>query len=1005
LVQSFGDQARALIDGGVDYLLLETGQDMRNIKAGLIGIWDAFKILNREVPVAVSVTIEPMGTMLAGQNAEAIVASLEHADLLYLGLNCATGPEFMTDHLRTISELAQTFVACVPNAGLPDEEGHYLETPAMVANVLNRFIAEGWVNLIGGCCGTTPAHIEAMVRLASGRPPRPVPRHDRVFVSGTDALEIEESVRPVLVGERTNVLGSRLFKRLIAEGKYDEASEIARRQVKNGAHIIDVCLQDPDRDEAEDMRKFLDQVVRKVRVPLMIDTTDPEVMEEALTYCQGKSILNSINLEDGEERFKKVVPLARKYGAAVIVGTIDEDKQRGMAVTRERKLEIALRSYDLLVNRYGLKPTAIIFDALVFPCATGDENYRGSAPETIEGVRLIKQALPQVKTILGISNVSFGLPPAGREIVNSVFLYHATKAGLDMAIVNSEKIERYASIPEKERQLAEDVLFRTNDQTIAAFAAHFRDAADRRTPQTADLPLDQRLANYIVEGTKDGLIEDLDLKLREMSPLDIINGPLMKGMDEVGRLFNNNELIVAEVLQSAEAMKAAVAYLEQFMDRSETGGKGVVILATVKGDVHDIGKNLVDIILSNNGYKVINLGIKVPPHDLIQAVREHRPDVIGLSGLLVKSAQQMAVTAAELSKANISVPLMVGGAALSRRFTRLRIAPEYTGPVVYARDAMEGLELAARLLDPVRRRELEQQLCQEQLTLTQTKKAASEPAPAPVLKSVDLLESVPSPPDFDRHVLNGISPDEVWKYLNPSMLLGKHMGLKGRIRQKIEEGDQKARMLLELFEELKSECRQGAMQIHAVWQFFVAQSSGNCIRLYHPDGRLAEEFEFPRQADGQRLCLADYVWGEDRPLQDSVCLFAVSAGKGIREVADRYREQGQFLKSHGIQALALESAEAAAEWLHSKLRGLWGFPDSPEMTIREKLQAQYRGKRYSFGYPACPALEDQAKLWRLIRPDLIGIELTEGFMMEPEASVSAMVFHHPQAKYFSAEVT
>ncbi|RPI23335.1 MAG: methionine synthase, partial [Acidobacteria bacterium] len=688
LVQTFGDQAKALVEGGVDYLLLETGQDMRNVKAGLIGIWDAFNELNREVPVAVSVTIEPMGTMLAGQNAEAIVTSLEHANLLYLGLNCATGPEFMTDHLRTLSELARTFVACVPNAGLPDEEGRYLETPAMMLNVLERFVSERWVNVIGGCCGTTPRHIEAMARLASGREPRRVPQHDRVFLSGIDALEIEESVRPVLIGERTNVLGSRLFKRLIAEGKYDEASDIARRQVKNGAQIIDVCLQDPDRDEAEDMRRFLDQVVRKVRAPLMIDTTDPVVMEEALTFCQGKSILNSINLEDGEERFQRVVPLAKKYGAAVIVGTIDEDKQRGMAVTRERKLEVALRSYDLLVNKYRVSPTTIIFDALVFPCATGDENYRGSALETVEGVRLIKQALPHAKTVLGVSNVSFGLPPAGREIVNSVFLYHATKAGLDLAIVNSEKIERYASIPEHERRLAEAVLFEPNEETIARFAAHFREATGRTKPQAASLTLDERLANYIVEGTKDGLIADLDLKRQEMQPLDIINGPLMKGMDEVGRLFNNNELIVAEVLQSAEAMKAAVAYLEQFMDKADTGGKGTVILATVKGDVHDIGKNLVDIILSNNGYKVINLGIKVPPHDLIEAVREHRPDLIGLSGLLVKSAQQMVVTAGELSKADVSLPLLVGGAALTRSFTRLRIAPEYSGLVVYARDAM-----------------------------------------------------------------------------------------------------------------------------------------------------------------------------------------------------------------------------------------------------------------------------------------------------------------------------
>ncbi len=1001
LVQTFRDQAKALIDGGVDYLLLETGQDMRNVKAGLIGIREAFEAVGHEIPVAVSVTIEPMGTMLAGQNPEAVVASLEHANLLYLGLNCATGPEFMTDHLRTFSELAKTFVACVPNAGLPDEEGHYLETPATMVNVLERFINEGWVNVIGGCCGTTAAHIEAMVRLASGRKPRAIPEVRRTFVSGTDALEIEDSVRPVLIGERTNVLGSRIFKRLIAEGKYDEASEIARRQIKNGAQIIDVCLQDPDRDEAEDMRRFLEQLIRKVRAPLMIDTTDAEVMDEALTYCQGKSILNSINLEDGEERFKRVVPLIKKYGAAVIVGMIDEDKQRGMAVTRERKLDIAKRSYNLLVNQYGLAPTNLIFDPLVFPCATGDQNYRGSALETVEGVRLIKAALPDVKTVLGISNVSFGLPPAGREIVNSAFLYHATKAGLDLAIVNSEKIERYASIPEDERRLAEAVLFETTDEAIAAFAAHFRDAGSRVKPAISSLPLDERLANYIIEGTKDGLIADLDLKRQEFAPLDIINGPLMKGMDEVGRLFNNNELIVAEVLQSAEAMKAAVAYLEQFMDKSTTGGRGTVILATVKGDVHDIGKNLVDIILSNNGYRVINLGIKVPPHDLVTAAQEHRPDIIGLSGLLVKSAQQMVITASELAKAGVSIPMMVGGAALTRSFTRLRIAPEYQGTVVYARDAMEGLDLAARLLDPARRPELEQSLCEERETLLARKRTDGAPRPIVVRSTVEVLDSVPRPPDCDRHVLARVRPDEVWTFINPSMLLGKHMGLKGRIRQKIEEGDAKAEMLIALFDELKEEGRRGVMQIQAVWQFFRADSSGNRIRIHEASGQVIEEFDFPRQTEGQGLCLADYVWNSDRPLNDSICLFAASAGRGIRALAERYKEEGQFLKSHAIQALALETAEATAEWLHSKLRGLWGFPDPPEMTAREKLQSAYRGKRYSFGYPACPSLEDQAKLWRLLRPDEIGIQLTDGYMMEPEASVSAIVFHHPQAKYFS----
>ncbi len=1003
LIDTFAVQAAALLEGGADYVLLETGQDTRNVKAGIIGIRRAFEQAGRQIPIAVSVTIERMGTMLAGQTIEALVTSVEHVDLLYLGLNCATGPEFMTDHLRSLSEHARTRVACVPNAGLPDENGLYLETPEMLASALLRFVAEGWLNLLGGCCGTTPAHTRAMAAVAAGKTPRRIPDFRRTFVSGIDFLEIEESNRPVLVGERTNVLGSRIFKKLIAEGKIEEASEIARRQVRNGAQIIDICLQDPDRDESEDMKQFLEQVIRKVRVPLMIDSTDAAVMEEALAYCQGKSILNSVNLEDGEERFRRVVPLAKKYGAALVVGTIDEDREQGMAVTRQRKLEIAKRAHHLLVTKYGIPETDLIFDPLVFPCGTGDESYRGSAAETIEGVRLIKQALPLSKTILGVSNVSFGLPPAGREIVNSVFLYHATKAGLDLAIVNSEKIERYATIPDNEKALAEAVLFDPSDSAIARFADYFREATSRTKAPTSSLPLDDRLANYIIEGSKDGLIEDLDLKLKDTPPLDIINGPLMKGMDEVGRLFNNNELIVAEVLQSAEAMKAAVAHLEQFMEKSQRAGKGTVLLATVKGDVHDIGKNLVEIILSNNGFRVINLGIKVPPEQLILAIREHQPDIVGLSGLLVKSAQQMAVTAADLTGAGECPPMLVGGAALTRSFTRLKIAPAYSGLVAYAKDAMDGLDLASKVVSPDKRARLLEELKEEEASLLRRQKPAHQAAPRAISRTVTVLPSVPGPPGFDRHVLKDIPLDEVWPFVNPAMLYGKHMGLKGHVRERVEQREEKASKLIDLFDELKEECRSGDMHANAVWQFFKADSEANCLNLYDKNDARVAQFEFPRQYSGEGLCLSDYVWSADQGRRDSICLFAVTAGHGIRRLYEQYKDEGHYLRSHAIQALAIETAEALAEWLHTKLRGLWGFPDPPDLGMRERLHGQYRGKRYSFGYPACPNLEDQAKLWSLLRPEEVGIQLTEGFMMEPEASVSALVFHHPEARYFSVD--
>ncbi|MDZ4224577.1 MAG: homocysteine S-methyltransferase family protein, partial [bacterium] len=659
LIRNFYEQARGLFDGGVDYFLIETCQDTRNIKAALLAL-DTFSL-----PIAISGTIEPMGTMLAGQPVEALLTSVMHHDLLYIGLNCATGPEFMTDHIRSLSKISPFPVACVPNAGLPDEDGHYLETPQMVGQVVERFLQNGWVNLLGGCCGTTPEHIGVLSELAKKYPPRKVVTEKRSVLSGVEYLEITEEMRPVIVGERTNVIGSKKFKELICAEGFDEASEIARAQVKKGAQIIDVCLANPDREELADMERFLEKVIHKIKVPLMIDSTDAKVIERALTYCQGKAIINSINLEDGEERFEDVVPFAKKVGAALVVGCIDDDPKQGMAVTRQRKLEVAERSYDLLVKKYGVAEEDIYWDALVFPCATGDQQYVGSAVETIEGIRLIKQKYPRTKTVLGVSNVSFGLPTAGREVLNSVFLHHCVEAGLDLAIVNSEKLERFSSIPPEEVKLSDDLLWNRGADPIATLAAHFREQKSRHVVDKSKIPLEERLAGYIIEGSKDGLANDLKEALKKYAPLEIINGPLMKGMDEVGRLFNDKQLIVAEVLQSAESMKAAVAFLEPHMEKNDSASRGKILLATVKGDVHDIGKNLVDIILSNNGFEVINLGIKVPPEQLIAAIKEHRPDIVGLSGLLVKSAQQMVVTAEDFSKAGTTPPMLVGGAALS----------------------------------------------------------------------------------------------------------------------------------------------------------------------------------------------------------------------------------------------------------------------------------------------------------------------------------------------------
>lgn len=1031
LREHFRVQARALVEGGADLLLVETCQDTRNVKAALLAIRQVEDELGCQVPVMVSGTIEPMGTMLAGQTADAFWASIAHFDLLSVGLNCATGPEFMTDHVRTLAELASTRISCYPNAGLPNEEGRYGETPDSLAAQLARFVENGWVNIVGGCCGTTAAHIRAIAQMVDGKPPRRVkePSH-RVFYSGVELVEAEESSRPLIVGERTNVIGSRLFKNLVAEEKWEEASEIARRQVRNGAHIVDVCLQSTERDELRDIPPFYEKLIRKIKAPVMIDTTDPRAVELALTYCQGRSIINSINLEDGEEKFARMCPIARAHGAAVIVGTIDEDKQQAQAFTRERKLAVARRSVELLTSKYGMAPEDIIVDPLVFPCATGDANYIGGAVETIEAVRLIKEHIPHVRTALGISNVSFGLPPAAREVVNSVFLYYCTKAGLDLAIVNAERLERFAGIPEEERRLAESLLFNTppvegelagapedwreqtpeqraaiNQWHIAAITAHFREARKERA-RAEDLPLDERLARYIIEGTRDGLVEDLDRKLAEgAAPLDIINGPLMAGMAEVGRLFNNNELIVAEVLQSAEAMKAAVNHLQQFMEKADTAARGKIVLATVKGDVHDIGKNLVEIILANNGYDVVNLGIKVPPEVLIQAWQEHRPDAIGLSGLLVKSAQQMVVTAADLRAAGVRVPLLVGGAALSARFTESRIAPAYGEAVCYAKDAMTGLALMNRLTDPAER---------ETVLAAHTRREPQElprrEADAVVVteaRSAKVRADIPIPPaPYSERKLRDVPHlAEVWSYINPFMLYGRHLGYKGNFEKELAAREPKALELYAKVEDLKRETA-GWMKVRAVWRFFEAEREGNAIHLFAPgDAAPVHTFRFGRQPRENGLCLSDYVLDPRDGTRDHVALFVVTAGEGVRQQSEEWKQAGEFFKSHGLQALALETAEGAAEWLHRRIREDWGFPDAPTTTMHDRFTARYRGKRYSFGYPACPNLDDQRGIWKLLRPEEIGVRLTDGMMMEPEASVSALVFHHPDCAYFSVEVT
>ena len=1002
-------QASGLWEGGADLLLVETSQDTLNVKAALAAIDDLSDKLGVEVPVAVQCTIETMGTTLGGQDVEAFYASISHRNLLWVGMNCSTGPEFMRDHLRTLASISRFPVAVIPNAGLPDEDGNYNETPEHFSQTLLSFVREGWVNVLGGCCGTTPEHLKPLVDAVSDVAPREASQSKAVVFSGLETLTVDEDVRPVLVGERTNVLGSRRFKRLIRQGKFDEASEIGRRQVRRGAHVVDVCLQDPDRDEMADMVTFLKRLVGKVKAPIMLDSTDTAVLAEALKHTPGKGIINSINLEDGEERFTSVTPLARSFGAGLVVGCIDDDKEQAQAITRERKLEIAQRSYRLLTEKYGIPPEDIIFDPLVFPIGTGDVNYQGAGVETVEGVRLIKEHLPRARTVLGISNVSFGLPPAGREVLNSVMLYHCVQAGLDMAIVNTEGLVRYASIPEDERKLAEDLIWWRGDDPIAAFAERFRERrVQRPESERKKMPLDERLSSAIVEGMREGLESDLKEALDNRSPLEIINGPLMDGMNEVGRLFGLNQLIVAEVLSSAEVMKAAVSYLEPLMESGEAATRGSIVLATVKGDVHDIGKNLVDIILSNNGYRVINLGIKVPPQDLIQAYREHRPDMIGLSGLLVKSAQMMVETVRDFNEAGIDCPVLVGGAALTNRFTRLRIAPGHRGVVGYARDAMSGLDLAHRLADADERQRLASELVLETRSMEKEEASRSRrpraARPRPIGSTVTPVQTAPVPPDLRRHLLQDFDLSEIFPYVNPVMLYTRHLGYRGRFADALKSGDEKALELRDRVRRVEDVMIERTdIAANAVYRFYRAASAGDDLLILSPDGEnVLEKFRFGRQSAGDGLCLSDYVLPRTAVAPDYIAAFVTTIGPGIRELAAKWQADGDYLASHILQVLALEGAEAFAELLHKRLRAAWGFPDSEGLTNMDLFKANYMGRRYSFGYPACPRLEDQQQLWRLLEPDkTVGVSLTEGFMMEPEGSVSALVLHHPQAKYFN----
>ena len=1013
LIHSYYTATSGLLAGGVDLILFETIQDTRNLKAAYLGLQKAMSE-NYHVPLMLSFTIESTGTTLAGQTADAFYYAVNHMNPLSIGLNCATGPEFMTQFLKKLNEVSNTYISVYPNAGLPNEEGKYEETPVTLAEKIEPFFKNGYLNIVGGCCGTTPEFIKKIKEKAEKYEPREVDKNkNENALSGLISLEVPKD-RPIYVGERTNVIGSRIFKNLIASEQFDEATEIARLQIKGDADVIDICLANPDRDELSDMKNFLEQVAKFAKIPIMLDSTDIKVIEEGLKYLQGKGIINSINLEDGEEKFDKMAKIIKKYGAAVVVGLIDEE---GMAVSLEKKLAVARRSYKLLTEKYGIDERDIIFDTLVFPVATGDQKYIGSATATIEAIREIKKEMPNVKTILGVSNISFGLPLAGREVLNSYYMQKAYEAGLDFGIVNTEKLILLKDISDKEKELSENLLFNTNDDTVAEFVAFYREKKGvQKTVDVSTLTTEERVAKLVVEGSKKDLHQLLDVLLEKYKPLDIINGPLMDGMDEVGRLFNNNDLIVAEVLQSAEVMKASVSYLEQFMEKSDASQKGTVIMATVKGDVHDIGKNLVGIIIGNNGYNVIDLGINTPAEKIREAIIEHKADFVGMSGLLVKSAMEMVNTVGVLKEAGIDIPIFVGGAALTEKFTVNKIEPSYKNNIViYSKDAMTALADLNKMIDAEKFEEFKAYLQKRRDLLLV--KSEEELAKLDVRQSVSSIkdqdgdfdfskvelpkynfEKIYKPETLNRQIITNISAKEVFKYLNLQMLIGKHLGLKSVVNNLLEQGDER---VTKIYNEIIDIINHGDeyFDIKAVYKYFPTRKNGEKIEVLSDDLQtVIETFEFPRQKFGKYYSLNDYISPEGI---DYMGLFVVSAGEKSRLASNELMEKGEFYRGHLVNSVGLEIAEATAEYIHRIMREDVGIFDPADITQDEIFKSKYQGTRYSFGYPACPDLSDQEKLFKLLRPETYGIKLTEGYMMYPEASVSAIVFSQPFTKYFN----
>ncbi len=1045
LKAAYHEQARGLIDGGVDLLMVETCQDLLQTKAALSAIFDYFEQIKRRVPVIAQVTIEIFGTMLNGTEISAALTALEPFPIDVIGMNCGTGPKHMTESIRYLCENAPLPVSVLPNAGLPsvkDGAQHYDETPESFTAQIVHFAKDFGVNIVGGCCGTTPAHLKMVVEEMQRVSPK---QRDAKLVPSASSIYMQQPYVQdnsfLIVGERVNASGSKKMRDLLNAEDWDGLVALAREQEREGAHVLDVNVDYVGRDGESDMHELASRLATSVKIPLMFDSTEWQKMEAGLEHAGGKCLLNSTNYEDGEPRFAKVLELAKRFGASVVIGTIDEE---GMARTAEGKFKIAKRAYEQATEKYGIPAHDIFFDPLALPISTGIEEDRRNALETIEGIKRIKRELPGCYTILGVSNISFGLNPASRIALNSVFLHDAVEAGLDAAIVNASKIEPLNRIGEREREVARELIYdqRKFDGDICTydplgeFTTLFAGVTTKSSKQDlSHMPVEERLKHHIIDGEKIGLEDQLKVALESYPALDIVNNILLDGMKVVGDLFGSGQMQLPFVLQSAEVMKTAVKFLEPFMEKK--GGattKGTMVLATVKGDVHDIGKNLVDIILTNNGYKVINLGIKQTIENILNAYQEHKADAIGMSGLLVKSTLIMRENLELMNERSINVPVVLGGAALTRRYVEDDLKAIYKGTLFYAKDAFAGLHTmdlltgsgvaveskdegkaiaasAAAVANGNGKVVDVEDLVGEDAKLgrkaARTHFSAKSTGDTTHTVRSDVSTDVPIPraPFYGSRVVEDIPLDEVFAYINETALFKGQWQFKQGKKSADEYQALVKGHVRPVYEELKERSkREGLLTPRVVYGYFPCQSSGNDLIIYEDDERTERmRFTFPRQPAGKRLCLTDYFAAKDSGRVDVVPFHLVTMGRRASEYsqelfkADNYAE---YLYFHG---LSVEAAEALAELWHKRIREEIGIAGKDAPVLAKLFHQGYQGSRYSFGYPACPNLEDQTKLFELLDPSRIEVALTDEYMLDPEQSTSAIIVHHEEAKYFSIE--